>query len=137
MSFAPQASSSKSKRPHSASNEGEGLDSTSTPAPEAPKRPKKVPFEDAFSRFFAQYASAAEPDQMDGEGIEQLFKDMDLSMDGVGLLGSFIRMVALTDDPLLSFLTGLPNAARPSRQRQTWIFWHVLAFRLSGSVQVA
>ncbi|BGP53905.1 hypothetical protein JCM8202_006098 [Rhodotorula sphaerocarpa] len=78
-----QASSSKSKRPHSASNEGEGLDSTSTPAPEAPKRPKKVPFEDAFSRFFAQYVSAAEPDHMDGEGIEQLFKDMDLSMDGV------------------------------------------------------
>ncbi|TNY17577.1 Cullin binding-domain-containing protein [Rhodotorula diobovata] len=66
------------------------LGSTSTPAESAPKgqkkdkkkKPRELPFEEALPAWFAQFADQAEPGKMDGDGIEKLFDDMGLSMDG-------------------------------------------------------
>ncbi|GAA5901406.1 hypothetical protein JCM8208_001793 [Rhodotorula glutinis] len=65
--------------------------STSTPAEslaEAPKKkkdkkpPKELPFDEALPLWFAQFADKGDKTKMDGDGIEKLFGDMDLSMDG-------------------------------------------------------
>ncbi|GAA5973837.1 hypothetical protein JCM8115_006489 [Rhodotorula mucilaginosa] len=97
----------------------EPLDSTSTPGDTTPvagtkakkgssssksKSTKPLSFEDGFERFFAAYAEEGTPDKMEAEGIEQLFQDMSLSMDGSypmllaykvkaepGSFGSFLR----------------------------------------------
>ncbi|GAA5970147.1 hypothetical protein JCM11641_000286 [Rhodosporidiobolus odoratus] len=53
------------------------------PAKKSPKKPaKKVPFEQAFPAWFASFAEEDNPSKMGGEGIEKLFEDMDLSMEG-------------------------------------------------------
>ncbi|GAA5866028.1 hypothetical protein JCM8547_002919 [Rhodosporidiobolus lusitaniae] len=71
-------------------------DSTSTPTDSAPKKKspvkakvekkksaKKVPFEEAFPAWFAQFAEEEDAETMGGEGIEKLFEEMDVSMEGV------------------------------------------------------
>ncbi|BGO89723.1 hypothetical protein NBRC10512_004378 [Rhodotorula toruloides] len=65
---------------------------------------KLLPFEEAFPAWFSQFAEEGEPDKMGGEGIEKLFEDMELSMEGAhpfilayrvgaapGTFGSFSR----------------------------------------------
>ncbi|PRQ73931.1 hypothetical protein AAT19DRAFT_15498 [Rhodotorula toruloides] len=65
---------------------------------------KPLPFEEAFPAWFSQFAEEGEPDKMGGEGIEKLFEDMELSMEGahpfilayrvgaaLGTFGSFLR----------------------------------------------
>ncbi|BGP38071.1 hypothetical protein JCM10449v2_001998 [Rhodotorula kratochvilovae] len=62
--------------------------STSTPAesmvgaPKKKKLAKELPFEQALPEWFAQFADKADAGKMDGDGIEKLFTDMGLSMDG-------------------------------------------------------
>ncbi|BGP22933.1 hypothetical protein JCM10295v2_001824 [Rhodotorula toruloides] len=66
---------------------------------------RSLPFEDAFPAWFSQFAEEGEPDKMGGEGIEKLFEDMELSMEGAhpfilayrvgaapGTFGSFSRV---------------------------------------------
>ncbi|GAA5872480.1 hypothetical protein JCM3774_006834 [Rhodotorula dairenensis] len=86
------------------------LDSTSTPKDSTPavaakaKPTEPVPFTVGFPPFFDQYADEDAPDKMGAEGIEKLFEDMSLSMDGSypmllaykvdaepGSFGSFLR----------------------------------------------
>ncbi|GAA5978056.1 hypothetical protein JCM10908_004212 [Rhodotorula pacifica] len=110
-SKAPKASS-KSK---AATAAYEPLDATSTPGDTTPvnnsKKPvskpkptKPLPFKEGFPLFFADYAEEGAPEKMGAEGIEQLFQDMSLSMDGSypmllaykvkappGSFGSFLR----------------------------------------------
>ncbi|BGP30199.1 hypothetical protein JCM10296v2_001951 [Rhodotorula toruloides] len=65
---------------------------------------KPLPFEEVFPAWFSQFAEEGESDKMGGEGIEKLFEDMDLSMEGAhpfilayrvgaasGTFGSFSR----------------------------------------------
>lgn len=42
-----------------------------------------MPFDQAFDEWFSEYADSDDPDKMDGEGIERLFQDMNLTMEGV------------------------------------------------------
>ncbi|GAA6057690.1 hypothetical protein JCM3770_003846 [Rhodotorula araucariae] len=64
--------------------------STSTPAESmadaAAKKKRKpvkeLPFEQALPEWFAQFTDKVDKSKMDGEGIEKLFADMGLSMDG-------------------------------------------------------
>ncbi|BGP14004.1 hypothetical protein JCM10213_005589 [Rhodosporidiobolus nylandii] len=62
---------------------------TSTPSEWVPKKSpvkkqaKKVPFEQAFPAWFAEFAEDDDPSKMGGEGIEKLFEEMRISMEGV------------------------------------------------------
>ncbi|CEQ39888.1 SPOSA6832_01446 [Sporobolomyces salmonicolor] len=67
--------------------------STSTPAEPAPgktkakakpvKPTKSVPFEEALREWFTPFAEEGEPGKMGADGIERLFEEMQISMDGV------------------------------------------------------
>ncbi|GAA5890381.1 hypothetical protein JCM6882_008814 [Rhodosporidiobolus microsporus] len=52
-------------------------------AVEKKKPAKKIPFEQAFPAWFADFAEEDDPKTMGGEGIEKLFEEMDLSMEGI------------------------------------------------------
>jgi hypothetical protein len=49
----------------------------------ASKPVNKLPFEQAFPAWFAQFAEEDDARKMGGEGIEKLFEEMDVGMDGV------------------------------------------------------
>ncbi|GAA6001043.1 hypothetical protein JCM10207_007386 [Rhodosporidiobolus poonsookiae] len=56
----------------------------SKPKPKAAaKKSKPAPFEQAFPEWWACFAEEDEPDKMGGEGIERLFEEMGVSMEGV------------------------------------------------------
>ncbi|GAA5919345.1 hypothetical protein JCM1841_004352 [Sporobolomyces salmonicolor] len=67
--------------------------STTTPAEPAPgktkakakpaKPTKSVPFEEALREWFTPFAEEGEPGKMGADGIERLFEEMQISMDGV------------------------------------------------------
>ncbi|KAL8278018.1 hypothetical protein RQP46_009650 [Phenoliferia psychrophenolica] len=70
---------------------GQGLPSTSTtPLPEVPKPVKSKPksprkpvsWEQGLKDWFAEYADPDDPNKIAGDGIERMFEEMDVSMDG-------------------------------------------------------
>jgi hypothetical protein len=62
---------------------------------------KPLPLEEAFPAWFSQFAEEGEPDKIGGEGIEKLFDDMELSMEGVSrYLTLRWRVWPLTSDSL-------------------------------------
>ncbi|GAA5835373.1 hypothetical protein JCM9279_004522 [Rhodotorula babjevae] len=86
-----KATSSKPKSKAALASRAPVEASTSTPAEslaEAPKKkkdkkpPKELPFDEALPLWFAHFADKGDKTKMDGDGIEKLFSDMDLSMDG-------------------------------------------------------
>ncbi|GAA5929254.1 hypothetical protein JCM3775_002289 [Rhodotorula graminis] len=90
-SFKAKATSSKPKSKAALASRTPFEASTSTPAEslaEAPKKkkdkkaPKELPFDEALPVWFAQFADKGDKTKMDGNGIEKLFRDMGLSMDG-------------------------------------------------------
>lgn len=103
MVFALTALTKAAKPSKAALASLEPLDSTSTPGDTTPvagtkkgssssksKSTKPLSFEDGFDRFFAAYAEDGAPEKMGAEGIEQLFQDMSLSMDGVSSPALFL-----------------------------------------------
>lgn len=51
--------------------------------PKAKKQALVLDYSKACKEWFAEYADEDEPDKMGGDGIEKLFADMDVSMEGV------------------------------------------------------
>lgn len=88
----------KSKAARAAYSPVEGSTSTpaestsSTTAGKKSRPAKTASFEVAFPDWFAQFEEAGEKGKMGGEGIEKLFGEMDLSMEGVRRLAQRFPM---------------------------------------------
>lgn len=109
----------KSKAARAAYSPVEGSTSTpaestsSTTAGKKSRPAKTASFEVAFPDWFAQFEEAGEKGKMGGEGIEKLFGEMDLSMEGVRRLAQPLSL------PPSTALT-LPRRPCCRRTRSSW-----------------